>query len=265
MNCYPDEFSRCRPYLVGVVLLVIGTGLALSGLSQAAAAALSGDEILKRIDQNYTTTGSVSKSTMVIKGRRGQRRLTSKQWTRGSEDTFTHFLSPPREKDTKMLKLGDQLWIYNPSSDRLIKIAGHMLRQSVMGSDASYEDFMEDPQLSNSYDVVLAGSEEVGGRDCYVLALIAKPGLKLAYHSRKIWVDKERFLALQEELFAKSGKLLKKIAIHGVFRVGKRWYPKRFTFRDVLKKGAGTEIIIDSMEMDVAVPRHIFSKAALRK
>ena len=235
------------------------------GLSSARADTLSGDEILRRIDENYRTIGSISQSTMVIKGRRGQRKLTSKQWSQGTENTFTHFLSPPREKDTKMLKLGDKLWIYNPDSDRLIKIAGHMLRQSMMGSDASYEDFMEDPEFSTVYDVVNSGSEQVDGRDCYVLELTAKPGKKPAYHSRKIWVDKERYLALREELFAKSGKLLKHVAIQEVFRIHDRWYPKRFTFRDVLKKGAGTEIIIDTIEMDVKVPPHMFSKAALRK
>jgi hypothetical protein len=36
-----------------------------------------------------------------------------------------------------MLKLGDQLWTFSPSTDRTIQIAGHMLRQSVMGSDMS--------------------------------------------------------------------------------------------------------------------------------
>jgi hypothetical protein len=37
------------------------------------------------------------------------------------------------------------------SVDRTIQIAGHMLRQSVMSSDMSYEDLMEDPKLVNLY------------------------------------------------------------------------------------------------------------------
>jgi len=46
-----------------------------------------------------------------------------------------------------MLKLGDELWTYTPETDRIIKISGQMLRQSVMGSDLSYEDMMEDRKL----------------------------------------------------------------------------------------------------------------------
>ncbi len=226
---------------------------------------LTGREILDRIDKNYEAKSRVSTATMMIKGRRGTRTITSKSWAEGYEKTFTNYLSPPREKDTKMLKLGDELWIWSPSADRIIKIAGHMLRQSMMGSDVSYEDFMEDPHLGDLYDVILSGQEPVEDRDCYVLELTAKQGKKVAYHSRKIWVDKERYLALREELFAKSGKLLKRLNIHEVFKKEERWYPKKFTFKDVLKKGDGTQIIIDSIEFNVDIPKHVFSKASLRK
>ncbi|MBE9505105.1 MAG: outer membrane lipoprotein-sorting protein [Proteobacteria bacterium] len=232
---------------------------------QAHAEPPSGIEILERIDKNYDVKSRISTATMIVKGRRGTRTITSKSWAEGFEKTFTHYLSPPREKDSKMLKLGDELWIWSPSADRIIKIAGHMLRQSMMGSDASYEDFMEDPQLSEYYDVIVTGEETIDDRACYVLTLTAKEGKKVAYYKRKLWVDKERYLALKEELFAKSGKLLKKMTIQEVFKVDDRWYPKRFTFKDVLKKGDGTQIIIDSIEFNLNIPKHIFSKASLRK
>jgi hypothetical protein len=80
-----------------------------------------------------------------------------------------------------------------------------------------------------------------------------------------MWVDKERMLALQENRFAKSGKLLKTAKVHEVFQVNQRWYPKRMVFKDILSKGKGTELIIESIEFDVEIPKHIFSKAALRK
>ena len=32
----------------------------------------------------------------------------------------------------------------------------------------------------------------------------------VAYQMRKLWVDKSRYIPLKEELYAKSGKLLKK-------------------------------------------------------
>ncbi|MFH1288903.1 MAG: outer membrane lipoprotein-sorting protein [bacterium] len=225
---------------------------------------ISGSSILEKIDANYTAENRKITSTMIIKGRRGTRTMQARSWVQGRDKAFTEYLSPPREKDTKMLKLGDELWIYSPATDRTIKIAGHMLRRSMMGSDISYEDYMEDPKLSNMYRAELTGEENISGRDCYVLELSAKKE-GLSYHSRKMWVDKKRYLPLREDRFAKSGKLLKTFEIKEVFEVQARWYPKRAVFKDVLASGEGTESIIDSIEFNVDIPDHVFSKASLRK
>ena len=190
--------------------------------------------------------------------------MQAQSWVEGMDKAFTEFLSPPREQGTKMLKLGDELWIYTPATDRTIKIAGHMLRRSLMGSDISYEDYMEDPKLSNLYDVELVGEESFSNRDCYVLELTAKEE-GLSYNSRKLWVDKENYLPLREDRFAKGGKLLKTFLINEVFKVQDRWYPKRATVKDVLATGEGTEFIIDAIEFNVEIPDYIFSKASLRK
>jgi len=224
----------------------------------------SGKAILEKVDANYIAENRKVVSTMVIRGWRTTRTLQAESWIQGTDKAFTEYLSPAREKGTKMLKLGDELWIYSPSTDRTIKIAGHMLKRSVMGSDLSYEDYMEDPKLSNIYDSELVGEEKIDGRDCYVLELRANKE-DVAYYRRKMWVDRERYLPLKEELFAKGGKLLKRLTINEVFKVEGRWYPKRMVFKDVLKSGEGTEFIIDSIEFDVELPEYIFSKAALRK
>jgi len=224
----------------------------------------SGRTILEKVDANYIAENRKVVSTMIIKGRRSTRTLQAQSWIRGINKAFTEYLSPARERGTKMLKLGDELWIYSPSTDRIIKIAGHMLKRSVMGSDLSYEDYMEDPRLSNIYNAELTGDENINDRDCYILELSAKKE-GIAYYRRKMWVDKERYLPLREELFAKSGKLLKRLVINEVFKVGKRWYPKKMVFKDVLKKGSGTEFIIDSIEFNVKIPDYIFSKASLRR
>ncbi|MFC1771397.1 outer membrane lipoprotein-sorting protein [Candidatus Margulisiibacteriota bacterium] len=224
----------------------------------------SGKYIMEQIDKNLTSTSRVVTSTMVIRSRRGTRRITAKTWAIGQDKSFSEYLSPAREKGTKMLKLGDKLWTYTPMADRIITIAGHMLRQSVMGSDLSYEDFMNEDKLKDVYNATVIGEEIVSSRNCYVLKLTANTS-GLAYHSRKIWVDMERFLPLKTERFAKSGKLLKTSSIPDVFKVGERWYPKRMVFKDVLKIGKGTELIVDRIEFDVEVPEHLFSKAGLRK
>jgi len=224
----------------------------------------SGDWVLERVDENIGSDNKVSTSEMVIHGRRGSRSIKSKSWLQGMDRSFTEYLAPAREKGTKMLKLEDQLWIYMPSTDRTIKISGHMLRQSVMGSDLSYEDFMEDPKLTNLYEAKVVAEESFNERPCWVLELTSKGG-DIAYHSRKIWVDKERFVSLKEERFAKSGKLLKTFTVMKVSLTQNRWVPTHVIFKDELKSGKGTEFFLESIELNADIPEYIFTKASLRK
>jgi outer membrane lipoprotein-sorting protein len=225
----------------------------------------SGDWILKKIDDNIGADNKIYLGKMIIQGRRGSRTIESKSWIQGDEKSFTEYLAPPREKGTKMLKLEDQLWTYSPSTDRTIKISGHMLRQSVMGSDLSYEDMMEDRRMQNLYEAKVIDEESIENRLCWILELTAREGEDIAYHSRKIWVDKERYVTLKEERFAKSGKLLKTTDVKNVSRIENRWIPDKVIFKDALKSGKGTEFIIDSIEFNAEIPDYIFSKASLRK
>jgi len=239
--------------------------LLMTSAAPAVTQSPSGEEILQRVDENLYVDRAVSTSTMIIHGRSGTRTITSKGWRKGTDRSLVEYLAPPREKGKKMLKLDDKIWTYTPEpNDRIIAISGHLLRQSVMGSDLSYEDITENHRLVELYDAEVSGTEEFDGRDCWVVDLTAKED-DVTYHSRKVWIDRERWLPLKEERFAKSGRLLKTTIINEVFDVDGRWYPKRMTFKDMLQRGKGTEFIIESIDFDVEIPEHMLTKAALRR
>jgi len=238
-----------------VILLLIPTLLA--------AQIPTGKEILDRIDKNMSSESTITKASMVVHGRRNDRTMQMITYV-DDKNSYSEYLAPAREKGTKMLKLEDMLWIYSPSTDRTIQISGHMLRQSMMGSDLSYEDMMAEDKLQDAYDAVVVGEEEYDGRLCYVLELTANNN-DVNYYLRKIWVDKERYIALKEELFARSGKMLKTTFLTDIRNVEGRWYPYKVTFKDMLKTGDGTEFIVEEIRFNEAIPAHLFTKAALRK
>jgi outer membrane lipoprotein-sorting protein len=240
------------------ILFIIGF-LVTSGVS-----AQSADEILESVDRNMSSENRVFESTMIINGKRNSRTITSRTYSVGDTKSFTEYLSPAREQGTKMLKLEDQLWIYSPSTDRTIQISGHMLRQSVMGSDLSYEDMMEDRKLTDVYQAALVGSEEIDGRDAWVLELKAKVE-DVAYASRKEWIDRERFVPLKEELYAKSGQLLKRSTLSDVKKIEGRWFPTTIKYQDMLKQGEGTVFQITSIRFNQEIPDYLFTKAALKQ
>ena len=236
----------------------------LLGFLPAVAQYPDANGILAKVDQNMMAKTQILESQMVIHGRRNDRTVASKGYTEGTAKSFTEYLSPEREKGTKMLKLDDKLWIYSPSSDRTIQLSGHMLRQSVMGSDLSYEDMMEERKLTEMYNARVTAEQTIDGRKAWVLELKAKVP-DATYESRKLWVDQERFVPLQEELFAKSGQLLKKTVMSDITRISGRWYPKKINYRDMLKDGKGTDFVVLSIDFNPTIPDYIFSKASLKK
>jgi outer membrane lipoprotein-sorting protein len=244
------------------ILLSLSVTLILA--APAPAQTLSADQILDRIDENAIAGNRVSVTEMIIHSRRATRTLKLKSWVQGEDKAFTEFLEPARERGTKMLKLSDQLWTYSPDADRTISISGHMLRQSVMGSDLSYEDMLEDRKLREAYEASVVGGETIIDRPCWVLELRAKAE-DVAYYSRKIWVDRERFVLLREVRFAKSGRPLKTLEVKSVIRVQNRWVQDDVVFKDALKTGDGTEFLIRSIEFEAEIPEALFTKASLRK
>ena len=129
----------------------------------------------------------------------------------------------------------------------------------------SYNDMMEDRPIEQLYKATLEGSIKIDDRDHYIIALDAKVK-GLSYPKRRSWVDKEYLLPTKEELYAKSGKLLKTASLHEIKEIDGRWFPSKLIYKDELKRNSrGTEWIINDIQFNKKIPDSRFSKALLRK
>jgi len=237
--------------------------LSLLSLASFAQNYPTGKTILDKVDNNMSAKTRIMTASMEIGSERTKRTMQSKTYGEGDHKAYTEYLAPAREKGTKMLKLENQLWIYSPSTDRTIQISGHMLRQSVMGSDMSYEDMMNDKPLLEQYKADVTGTETIDGRKCWVVQLTAIiPDVN--YYSRKTWVDTEHYVPLKEELFAKSGKLLKRITFSNIQKVEGRWFPMTMVYKDMLKEGPGTKITIQEIKLNTPIAASYFNLGKLK-
>jgi len=223
----------------------------------------SGKSILDKVDNNMSAKTRIITAKMEIADLRATRTMVSKSYSIGDKKGYTEYLTPAREKGTKMLKLENQLWIYSPSTDRTIQISGHMLRQSVMGSDMSYEDMMNDKPLLEQYKADVTGEETVNGRKCWVVLLTAIIP-DVSYFTQKMWIDQEKFVPLKIEAFAKGGKLLKRTTLTNVQKVQGRWFPMSMVYKDMLKQGEGTKMTIQELQMDASIPASYFNLGNLK-
>jgi outer membrane lipoprotein-sorting protein len=226
---------------------------------------LTAFDILEKIDKNMVYKTAYSEVKMVITIRNREITKTMYSYSEGNEKSFVEFLSPARDKGTKLLKIDDVIKIYYPSAERIMRLSGHMLRQSMMGSDFSYEDMTErSKRLKEEYTGEVKKDQDLEGTKCYVLILTSKKP-KQTYFTRKIWVDQKQFIGLKEELYAKSGKLLKVMTVDKIENYKNRNYPTELTMKDLLRKNSSTKMIVTKIDFDIDIPRGTFSERNLQK
>ncbi len=156
------------------------------------------------------------------------------------------------------------MWIYLPQVEKATKIAGHMLRQSLMGSDFSYDDMTSNEKLKELYEIKLIGTDTVMDKPCYLLELTAKAE-EVSYYRRKVWIDKEYKFPVKEELYAKSGKLMKETTITDFKKIGERNYPTKIKMVNKLRQNTYSELVLEEVKLDIKIPDRIFTKSYLER
>jgi outer membrane lipoprotein-sorting protein len=228
------------------------------------ATALTVDELLTMLDKNLTFDTRESTISMTVTRADRVKSYKMHSWSRGQTDAAVEYEEPVRDKGTRMLRLGDDMWMYMPSTEKVQKISGHMLRQSMMGSDMSYEDMMEASSWKERYTGVLEGNESYDGHNCYKLKLTAKSA-DVSYPTRIVWIDQTSNIPLKQELYALSGQLLKTWTMGDVKLVEGRQWPSKMSIEDKLQQGSRTDMTFDSVDFSVSLEAEIFSTRWLER
>ena len=236
----------------------------LCALIQMAQAEPSASELLQAVDANMAYDTRSAEITMTVTTSRRTKVYHMRSYGRGKEDAAIEFLSPVRDKGTKMLKKGDVLWMYLPSIEKTQKISGHMLRQGMMGSDMSYEDLLESTQLTTYYTATVIGTDTIDGRSCYKLELIAKSP-ETTYAKRTSCVDTEYLVPITEQLYATSGMLVKEWTMSNVTNFDGRNFPTTLVVQDKLQAGSTTTIEFTSLQFSVDLEDEVFSNRWLER
>jgi outer membrane lipoprotein-sorting protein len=222
-------------------------------------------ELLSRVDANLNSDSRSSTMKMTVVNDKRVRTFEMRSFAQGEDTAAIEYLSPARDKGTRMLKKGDELWLYMPAVEKTQKISGHMMRQGMMGSDMSYEDMMGSTDWDELYDGVVEGTEQIDGRLHYKVVLTAKDET-VTYPKRITWVDAETLIPARQELYALSGMLLKRWEMSDVKEFeGGRKFPTKMKVSDQLKQNSYTEIEITEVQFSVALPEEVFTMRWLER
>ena len=220
-------------------------------------------DLLWKVDNNEIYKTIEYDGEMIIEYQNRRYVKTMKAWARDNSDSFMEFTNP-EDRGTKYLKRGGRLYMYSPDNEGVMLISGHMLKESMMGSDMSYEDTINNDTLASRYDAVISGSERWNGRDAWLLELSAKKRTE-SYPKRKLWIDKETDDLLHYELYALSGAKLKEYNMIRIETFAGRRFPVEVEIRDLLRKDSKTTFIMKNAVLDKPIPDSVFSQRNLER
>lgn len=241
-----------QPRKKSVLCIVLAAFFSAGSIS-----ALSVDEIIDRMEENQTHETGIYDGEMIITDRFGDRKSTFTIHAQGSEYTLLEFTSN-EEAGQKVLRTENEIYLYFPDAAEIIRLQGAALRESMLGSDLSYEDMTGGKGLEESYEFTLLGEEAIKGTACYKIEMNAK-SRNVAYPKQIIWVDKDLFVLRQSHQFALSGRLLKVTEVLEIQQIDGFVFPVSFKVTDKLKSSSGTRFRLFNVQVNVTLPRGIFS------
>jgi outer membrane lipoprotein-sorting protein len=126
----------------------------------------------------------------------------------GQYRSLIRFVAPQRDAGKLMLKSGNDLWFFDPSSQASVRLSP---QQRLLGQAANGD--VVTVNLARDYKAELLGEEElVDGervkRETYKLDLTASAS-DVTYDHIEMWVDKASSRPLKARFLAESGRLLK--------------------------------------------------------
>ena len=167
-------------------------------------------EIVKKAnDKVQGEESSYSTMTMKIVRPTWDREITFKSWTLGTKYSMVYITAPAKEKGQVFLKRDREMWNWNPSISRMIKLPPSMLSQGWMGSDFTNDDLLNQSSIVVDYDHAITGSERINNSDCYKIELNPHEDAPVVWGKIEMWISKDEYLIMKAMYYDEDEYLVK--------------------------------------------------------
>jgi len=171
---------------------------------------LTATDIVRKADEKFNgELSSYSVMSMTIVRPSWQRTIEIKSWSLGRDYALALITSPAKEAGQTFLKRNSEMWSWNPSINRLIKLPPSMMSQGWMGSDYTNDDILRESSVVNDYIHEIESEEVIAGRLCYKIRMNAKGNASIVWGKQVRWIDKKDFLVMKVELYDEDGYLVR--------------------------------------------------------
>lgn len=220
---------------------------------------LSAKEIIKKSDDLIRGTSNRGSLGMTITNPYFERTLKLKVWNKGRKKTFIRITSPAKEAGTGTLKIGNEMWNYLPSIEKIIKVPPSMMMAAWMGSDFTNDDIVRESSIVEDYNHRIVAEEKIDNYAAYKIEALPKPNAPVVWGKRFYWARKGDAVPLREEFYDEKGKLIKVMDYKEIKFMGGRVIPTFMTMRTMGKENSKTVLRIIESQFDIPIADSIFS------
>ncbi|MBI5631344.1 MAG: outer membrane lipoprotein-sorting protein [Elusimicrobia bacterium] len=236
--------------------------------------------LLELVDEaNKALRGNSSRArlAMTISTPQWERRMEVEGWNQGREMAFIRILAPAKEKGTITLRRKNEMWVWMPKVERVIKIPPTMMHSSWQGSDFTYEDIVKADSIVKDYDHKLLEKNQEKERVVYKVEAVPKPDAPVVWGKVILWAalyPGSEAVPLREDDYSERGELVRSMAFSEIKRMGGRLVPSRLECLPVKKnkektsekeRAYKTVISYQELEFDLAFDENFFSLSRLQK
>ena len=237
--------------------------LAFAGFSVAA---LSQDatEIVKKADDLMQGVTSVSEMEMTVIRPTWQRTIAFKSWGKGRDLSMTLITSPAKESGQSFLKLKNDMWSWNPTINRMIKLPPSMMSQGWMGSDYTNDDILKESSIVTDYTHRIIGNETLNGYDCYKIELDPKETAAVVWGKIILWISKTEYYELKAEYYDEENNKIKTHLLSEIKFMYDRKIPTHFEIIPEDKPSQKTVVRILSSKFNIPLQDSFFSQQNMK-
>jgi len=219
------------------------------------------EDAVRRMEDNQTHATSVARLRLDVANSFG---VTSNEFTtysRKGGDVLVVITAGP-DRGQKVLRQKGNIYLYYPDAEEVIWLKGSALKDSIMGSDFSYEDLTDEGTVTDRYSVAYTGDETLDGTPCIRVTLTARTRNE-TYAKEELWIDAKLFVARKTILYSASGKAMRQLLSSDVRNVSGKNVAFLSVMKDLLKKNSETKMSIVSMEVGNPIPAKYFNREEL--
>ena len=222
-------------------------------------------EIITQAEEKLRGNSSRSSLTIKIVRPNWTREITTTSWSYGTEYALIYISDPARDAGTVFLKRDKEIWNWQPSIERTIKLPPSMMMQSWMGSDFTNDDLVRESSIVNDYTHKIVGDTVILDRPCYKIELTPKPEAAVVWGKIYSYISKEELLQLKTQFYDEDGYLINVMEGFDIQTYDGRTLPRRLRMTPMETPDQYTEMTYEGLEVDIDVDPSFVSHQNMKR